>query len=90
MARTVFCVKLGHEAPGLDFPPMKGALGERIFETISQEAWKSWLKHSTMVINEMRLNPSEPEAQRVLKEQLEKFLFGDGVKPPPGYVPPTH
>lgn len=88
MSRMVFCVKLGQEAPGLDFPPMKGELGQRIYNEISAEAWKGWLRHSTMVINELRLNPSEPEGQKVLREQLEQYLFGDGIAPPPGYVPP--
>ena len=32
MARMVNCVKLGHEAQGLDLPPVPGALGKRIFE----------------------------------------------------------
>lgn len=89
MSRMVHCVKLGKEAPGLDYAPVKGELGRRIYESISAEAWKQWLKHSTMVINEMRLNPSEPEGQQVLREQMEKFLFGGGVRPPEGYVPPS-
>jgi Fe-S cluster biosynthesis and repair protein YggX len=88
MSRMVMCQKLGRELPGLTFPPMKGELGQRIFDHISDEAWKLWLKHSTMVINEYRLNPSEPEAQKVLREQLEKFLFSGGAQAPEGYVPP--
>lgn len=89
MARTVHCAKLGKDLPGLDYPPVKGELGKRIYETVSAEAWKAWLKHSTMVINEMRLNPSEVQGQQVLREQMEKFLFGGGVRPPEGYVPPS-
>ena len=89
MSRTVQCSKLGKELPGLDFVPMKGELGQRIYEEISQEAWGLWLKHSTLVINERRLNPSEPEARKVLYEQLEQFLFGGGAEMPEGYVPPT-
>ncbi len=84
----VRCAKLGSELPGLQFPPLKGALGRRIYESISEEAWNQWLRHSTLIINEYRLNPAEPEAQRVLKEQLEKFLFGEGAAAPEGYVPP--
>src|SRR5689334_13376939 len=85
--RTVFCKKLQQELPGLAHPPMKGELGARIYREISQEAWKQWLKHSTMVINEYRLNPSDPEHQKVLKKHLEDFLFGGGAAPPPEYVP---
>ena len=87
MSRTVFCVKLEKELPGLPHPPFKGPLGERIFSSISQEAWKAWLGHSTMVINENRLNPSDPAAQKVLLAELEKFLFGPGADKPAGYTP---
>ena len=88
MARTVQCLKYGKELPGLDAAPIKGELGERIYNGISKEAWDLWVKHSTMVINEYRLNPSEPEAQKILSEQMEQFFFGDGAQLPPDYTPP--
>src|SRR3990172_3163728 len=56
MARMVTCVKLGREAEGLDFPPYPGELGKRIFENVSKEAWKQWLEHQKMLVNENRLN----------------------------------
>ena len=56
MARMVQCVKLGREAEGLDFPPMPGELGKRVFENISKEAWAGWIRLQTMIINENRLN----------------------------------
>ena len=90
MERTVKCVKLGKELPGMKHPPFKGALGQRVFESVSQEGWKLWLKHSTMVINEYRLNPAEPKAQTILFEHLEKFFFGEGVETPPDYQPLQH
>ena len=89
MARMVKCAKLGKELPGLPYPPLKGDLGMRIYNEISAEAWKAWLGHSTMVINEYRLNPAEPEAQKILRKQLEQFLFGAGADAPPDYVPPS-
>ena len=63
MTRTVHCVKLGREAEGLDRPPYPGELGQRIFENVSKEAWKQWLAHQTMLINEYRLVPFEPKAR---------------------------
>ena len=87
MTRNVMCAKLGKELPGLPYPPLRGELGERIYNSISEEAWKAWLSHSTMVINENRLNPADPEAQKILRKQLEDFLFGAGVAAPAGYVP---
>ncbi|MEZ4272947.1 MAG: oxidative damage protection protein [Myxococcota bacterium] len=88
MSRMVHCVKLNKELPGLEYAPLKGELGQRIYNEVSQEAWDMWVGHSTMVINEYRLNPSEPEAQKIMKTQLEAFFFGGGAQVPEDYVPP--
>ena len=89
MSRTVKCTKLGRELPGLEYAPLKGELGEKIYNEISEEAWEEWIKHSTMVINEYRLNPTEEKSQEFLLKQLKEFLFGAGVEAPPDYVPET-
>ncbi len=86
--RTVYCHKLQREAEGLDFAPWPGELGQRIFEHISREAWNQWLAHQTMLINENRLSPLDPQTRRFLAAEMEKFLFGGGAEKPPGYVPP--
>ena len=88
MARTVKCIKLGVEAEGLDFPPMPGELGKRIFENVSKEAWQQWIKLQTMIINENRLSLVDPAARKYLAGQVEKYFFGDGTMAPQGYVPP--
>ena len=64
MARMIKCIKLGREAEGLDFPPYPGELGKRIYENVSKEAWQQWLRHQTMLINEYRLSPIEPNSKR--------------------------
>ncbi len=86
--RKIICAKLKKEAIGLDYPPSVGDLGIRIYREISQEAWKMWLNHSVMFINENRLNPAELPAQQRLRFELEQFLFGAGSAPPAGYTPP--
>ncbi len=88
MSRTVFCVKLQQEAPGLERPPYPGALGQKIFESISQQAWQMWLAHQTMLINEYRLSAVDPKARQFLQTEMEKFFFGEGSEKPQGYVPP--
>ncbi len=88
MTRTVQCVLLGREAEGLDRPPYPGALGQRIYEQVSREAWQRWLAHQTMLINEYRLVVIEPEAREFLRAQMEEFFFGEGAAKPEGYVPP--
>ena len=88
MARMVKCVKLGHEAEGLDRPTYPGELGKRIFENVSKEAWQGWIKHQTMLINENRLNLADTKARKYLAEQMEKHFFGEGADQAQGYVPP--
>ena len=88
MSRTVQCVLLGREAEGLDRPPYPGELGQRIYAQVSKEAWRQWLGHQTMLINEYRLVVIEPEAREFLRAQMEQYFFGEGVAKPEGYVPP--
>ena len=89
MARTVNCVILKKEAEGLDFAPYPGELGQRIFENVSKEAWQRWLAHQTMLINEYRLTPIEPEARKFLETEMDKFFFGEGSAAPQDFVPPS-
>jgi len=88
MTRMVNCVKLGREAEGLERPTYPGDLGQRIFDNVSKEAWQLWLKQQTMLINEYRLSPINPEHRKTLEQQMEKFFFGEGSDAPEGYVPP--
>jgi Fe-S cluster biosynthesis and repair protein YggX len=86
----VKCVKFGREMPGLDRVPWKGELGQRVYDNVSKEAWKLWVEHSKMLMNEFRLNPLDPNSQKVMGEQMEMFFFGEGAKLPESYVPPKH
>ncbi len=88
MARTVNCVMLGKEAEGLDYAPYPGELGQRIYDSVSKEAWQRWLGHQTMLINEYRLTPIEPEARAFLEKEMEGFFFGEGSAAPKEFVPP--
>ena len=87
MARTVQCVYLKREAEGLDFSVYPGELGKRIFENVSKEAWKMWVEHMKMLMNEYRLNLGTRESQEFVIEQMDKFFFGEGAALPAGYVP---
>ena len=88
MARTVQCIKLGREAEGLERPTYPGALGQRIFEQVSKEAWQAWIRHQTMLVNENRLNLADAHARKYLAKQMENYFFGEGAEMPSGYVPP--
>lgn len=87
MARTVQCVKLGREAEGLEKPPFKGDLGQKVFEQISKDAWKMWLEHSKMLINEYRLDLTSEHGQKVWMTELERYFFGEGSQLPPEFKP---
>ena len=87
MSRTVNCIILKTEAEGLDYAPYPGELGQRIYDSVSKEGWQRWLAHQTMLINENRLTPIEPEARQFLATEMEKFFFGGGSERPEGYVP---
>ncbi|RUR05155.1 oxidative damage protection protein [Legionella sp. km772] len=86
MNRTVFCCKLKQEAEGMDRAPFPGALGEQIFNQVSKQAWSMWLSHQTMLINEYRLNLIEAKAREFLKEEMQKYFFGEGSEKPSGYT----
>ncbi|MGH7838488.1 MAG: oxidative damage protection protein [Candidatus Binataceae bacterium] len=88
MARIVQCVKLGREAEGLDFPPYPGELGKRIYESVSKEAWKAWLEHQKMLVNENRLSLADAKARKYLAEQMDAYFFGAGADVAAGYVKP--
>jgi Fe-S cluster biosynthesis and repair protein YggX len=88
MARMVRCVKLGQDLEGLDKPPFKGELGQRLFENVSKAAWRTWLEYSTRLINEYRLDLMSPTGQRIWMEQVEQYFFGEGAPEPPEYVKP--
>jgi Fe-S cluster biosynthesis and repair protein YggX len=89
MSRMVNCVKLEREAEGLDRPTYPGELGQRVFESVSKEAWQMWLKHQTMLINEYRLSPIDPKARKYLEEQMDQYFFGDGSEVPAPFKPQT-
>jgi Fe-S cluster biosynthesis and repair protein YggX len=88
MTRMVQCAKLGKQAEGLERQPYPGELGKRIFDTISKEAWGMWLRQQTMLINEYRLSPINPQHRSMLEQEMQKFLFGAGGTTPEGFVPP--
>ena len=87
MSRMVQCVKLHKEAEGLDRAPYPGELGQKIFDNVSREAWKLWLGQQTILMNENRLSPINPQHRKFLEEQMEKFFFGEGAEVPEAFNP---
>ena len=84
----VKCVKFQKEMPGLEEAPFDTPLGKKIYDSVSQEAWKLWKEHLKMIINEYRLNLADPQSQEMVAQQMEQYFFGEGAALPPGYQPP--
>ena len=71
----VQCVKLTREAEGLERPPFKGELGQRIYEQVSKDGWRMWLEYSTMLINELRLDLGSEQGQKFWMGECRRFFF---------------
>jgi Fe-S cluster biosynthesis and repair protein YggX len=88
MARMVKCVKLGKELPGMVYKPFTNELGQRIYDGVSQDAWRQWIEFSKMIVNEYRIDMASAEGQKRMFEEAEKYFFGEGAQMPPDYVAP--
>ncbi len=88
MIRMVTCAKLKRRLPGLAKPPMPGEFGQRIYDNISQQAWDMWQDHSRLLINHYGLNLADPDSRQILRQEMERFLFGgDDEDKPEGWEP---
>jgi Fe-S cluster biosynthesis and repair protein YggX len=85
--RMVKCIKLGQELPGLNSPPSPTELGRKVYENVSEQAWKDFLEHFKMVINEYRLDLTSPMADQIFEQKMQEYFFGDEIVMPEGYVP---
>jgi Fe-S cluster biosynthesis and repair protein YggX len=72
----VQCVKLGLELPGLEKPPFSSPLGQRIYASISKQAWDMWQEQSRTIMNHYGLSMADPESRKKLREEMQLFLFG--------------
>ena len=82
----VDCVKFGKRMPGLPKPPLKGDIGQKIYQNISKEAWRQWIEHSKMLVNEFRLDLMSETGQKVWFSELEKYFWGEGSSVPEEFV----
>ena len=88
MSRTVTCRKYKVELEGLARPPLPGAIGQDIFDNVSQKAWAEWTELQTQLINEKQLSTIDPDARKYLAEQREKFLNNEQHDEAEGFVAP--
>ena len=58
----------------MDERPFKGELGEKVLAHVCQACWKEWIAMGTKVINELRLDFSNPEASKTYDSHMMEFL----------------
>ena len=88
METVVFCKKYQEELPAMSFPPLPGQAGRDLMETVSQKALDAWKSHQTTLINERRMDLSNPEARAFLIEEMHKFFNNQEVAQAEGFVEP--
>ena len=74
MAKMITCSRTGKVVPQMEKPPMRGKIGQEIWENVSQEAWDEWTRREVMPINEYGLNLADPEDRKVLYENMREFF----------------
>ena len=87
--RIVHCRRYQEDLEGLDRPPLPGAKGQDIYESVSKQAWDDWQALQTMLINEKHLNMMDLDARKYLSKQMDLFLSGGEHDHAEGYVPPS-
>ncbi|MGH7570888.1 MAG: Fe(2+)-trafficking protein [Gemmatimonadota bacterium] len=68
------CLRCGETKTALERPPYPDALGRRIAEKICADCWEEAKRMQVMVINEYRLDLSDPRAQEILERSTRDFL----------------
>jgi len=66
--------KTGERGNRLPDPPMRGSLGKFIYDHYTHETWQLWIKQGTKVINELRLDFSNDNHQRLYEDQMLEWL----------------
>jgi Fe-S cluster biosynthesis and repair protein YggX len=88
MSETLECTRCHRQAAALDKPPLPGPVGNEVMERVCVDCWNEWSKTEVMVINELKLNFMDPQAQTVLTQHMREFLCLDGQEPQAMFPPP--
>ena len=69
------CIRCGRDsAPRMHRPPFPGPLGERIGREACAFCWGEWDRARIMIINEYRLDMTDPGQFAGLIGQMRRFL----------------
>lgn len=70
----IACHRCGKVGPKLKGPPFRNAQGQKIFDNICAPCWREWVAMGTKVINELRLELADPQAQKIYDSHMMEFL----------------
>jgi len=74
----MICVRCGQNEAGLERPPLRNELGERVHREICPACWATWLQYQTALINHYGLDPREKKNRDFLEANMESYLFRAG------------
>ncbi len=74
MSESLHCARCGKDKAPLPKAPVPGPLGAEILRSTCDDCWQEWQQMEVIVINELRLNFMDPEAQDVLTQNMREFL----------------
>lgn len=66
--------KTGRPGTRMKEPPMRGPVGQIIQQHYSHETWQMWIRQGTKVINELRLDFSNPDHAKVYDTHMMEWL----------------
>lgn len=73
----VTCIRCGETREGLDRAPYPDELGEKIREHACEACWAECRNVQVMMINEYRLDLSDPRAQQMIEKATRDFFGFD-------------
>jgi len=71
---TIIDRRSGRVGAKLPDPPMRGPLGQFIYDHFTQDTWREWIGMGTKVINELRLDFSNEEHRKTYDQQMMEWL----------------
>lgn len=74
---AVVDIRSGKPGQRLPDPPMRGPLGQYIYDHYSQETWREWIGQGTKVINELRLDFSNAQHRETYDAAMIEWLGVD-------------
>lgn len=82
MTTLLQCTKCGEERPALPNPPFRAGtrlaeLGLEIQQKICASCYKDWINMSVKLVNELRLDTTDPRGQEMWLKQMKTFLALD-------------